>query len=185
MAQQSEIRDEVHRKIGRNLLLIQVIEAVLKRLIALNGLKVKTGGSNLDERLAAINKTTMGNLVGEYHDIFFAEQGGLHEDDEDVQEVQLSVRFRFASDELLAQSRKSFSSIVDERNKLVHHFLQELNVGAKGWEDADQKLEKQYKELTNQFKHLRSVHDALRKTVKKALSEERIFEDSQSEELNS
>ncbi len=67
--------DEVFRRIGRNLLLFQHIEHLLKQLMASARLEgtVKSMQANFEERQAKIHKQTLGQLAGQFVDDVLAD----------------------------------------------------------------------------------------------------------------
>ena len=69
--------DEVLRRIGRNLLLFQHIEHLLKQLMTGARIEgpVKSMQTNLDDRRARVHKQTLGQLVGQFVDDVFADAG--------------------------------------------------------------------------------------------------------------
>ena len=168
-AELNKVRDEVYRKIGRNLLFIQGIEQKLKNLIAINGSRINSKSKTLDQRLAGVSKKTMGSLAGEFHDAYFVDQG--ENPQEEVEQVEPVYSFKFKCDDFSTHTQKSLASIVDERNKLVHHFLHELDEGIKGWKDADNRLEQQYDNLVAAYKDLKKLSGLLREFMLKFPSE--------------
>ena len=71
--------DEVFRRIGRNLLLFQHIEHLLKQLMTNARLEgtVHSMQANLDERRARIHKQTLGQLAGQFVDDVLADAGTI------------------------------------------------------------------------------------------------------------
>ncbi len=117
--------DEVLRRIGRNLLLFQHIEHLLKQLMAGARLEgtVKSMQANFDERRARIHKQTLGQLVGQFVDDVLAD-AGEREAPENVDEVWFSFGFTIQTDSaFVEQHTAEMKAVVDARNDLIHHFL--------------------------------------------------------------
>jgi hypothetical protein len=117
--------DEVFRRIGRNLLLFQHIEHLLKRLMASARLEgtVHSMQNNFDQRRARIHKQTLGQLAGQYVDDVLAD-AGEREAPENVDQVWLSFGFTIQADSaFVEQHTAEMKALVDARNDLIHHFL--------------------------------------------------------------
>lgn len=160
------IRDEVHRKIGRNILFIQALELKLKKLIAANGLQINSSGDNLDQRFADVSNKTMGTLAGIFHKSYFDDHGEISKKEVESKESAF-FSIRITGDVFSSHIKESLASIVDERNKLVHHFLEDLTVDIKAWEDADQSLEKQHANLVFGYKNLDKISELFKEGIAK------------------
>jgi len=164
-AETNKIRDEVYRKIGRNILFIQGIEQKLKNLIAINGSRINSKSKTLDQRLADVSKKTMGNLAGEFYEVYFIDQN--QKSQKGVEPIEPIYSFRLERNAFATHMRKSLASIVEERNMLVHHFLQKLDVSKKSWEEADNRLEQQHKGLVATHESLNEFSSWLREIMLK------------------
>ena len=119
-----KLKNEVLRKIGRNVMLFQQMEHLLKFLVA-NGTssgyasELKT---NHEQRTATIHKKTMGQVVGEFLENTFSPS------EETTNEPKEETWFSFLSsiecdDLFYEERRKTLESLTAERNYLVHHLL--------------------------------------------------------------
>lgn len=117
--------DEVLRRIGRNLLLFQHIEHLLKYLMS--NARIEGSASSVQtlhaQRRARIHTQTMGQLAGRFVDDVLADAG-----DRDAQaaltEDWVSFGFTIQSDSTyVAQHSAEMKAVVDARNDLIHHFL--------------------------------------------------------------
>lgn len=117
--------DEVFRRIGRNLLLFQNIEHLLKQLIAsapLEG-KARSMQANFDERRAKIHKQTLGWLAGQFVDDVLT-GAGEPEAPENLDEAWFSFGFTIQADSaFVEQHTAEMKAVVDARNDLNHPFL--------------------------------------------------------------
>jgi hypothetical protein len=117
--------DEVCRRIGRNLLLFQHIEHLLKQLMAGARLEgtVKSMQANFEERRAKIHKQTLGQLAGQFVDDVLADAGG-RDAPENVDEAWFSFGFTIQTDSIFVEQHTAeMKAVVDARNDLIHHFL--------------------------------------------------------------
>lgn len=117
--------DEVFRRIGRNLLLFQHIEHLLKQLMASARLEgtVKSMQANFEEREAKIRKQTLGQLAGQFVDDVLAD-AGERDAPENVDEAWFSFGFTIQTDSaFVEQHTAEMKAVVDARNDLIHHFL--------------------------------------------------------------
>ena len=117
--------DEVLRRIGRNLLLFQHIEHLLKQLMAGARFEgtVKSLQANLEDRRARIHRQTLGQLAGQFVDDVLAD-AGERDAPENVNEAWFSFGFTIQTDSgFVEQHTAEMKAIVDARNDLIHHFL--------------------------------------------------------------
>lgn len=117
--------DEVLRRIGRNLLLFQHIEHLLKHLMSSSRFEgTLTSAQALHEaRRARIHKQTLGQLAGQFVDDVLADAGD-RDAPENVNEAWFSVGFSIQTDSaFVEQHTAEMKEIVDARNDLIHHFL--------------------------------------------------------------
>lgn len=117
--------DEVFRRIGRNLLLFQHIEHLLKQLMTSARLEgtLQSMQANFDERRARIHKQTLGQLAGQFVDDVLAD-AGERESPENVDEAWFSFGFTIQADSaFVEQHTAEMKAVVDARNDLIHHFL--------------------------------------------------------------
>lgn len=161
--------NEVMRKIGRNMLLFQQIEGLLKYLLA-NGSIAGTADDfkeKRDARVAEIKRRSMGQLVGEFVDSTFAGDQDA-EQQESVSKTHFSFSFRVECEADHFESRKqALAELVSERNDLIHHFLPKYD--PKSLEscraveaELDQQREKLLPELSNLQALARSLDEGRR-----------------------
>ncbi len=120
------LKKEVQRKIGRNVLLFQRMELALKHLLA-NG-KISGYASELqtnqEQRTATIHKQTMGQVVGQFLESSYSASEETTNEPEELKEGWISHRFTIDCDDLFYEERKNaLASLVTERNYLIHHSL--------------------------------------------------------------
>lgn len=147
--QSNELWEEIERKIGRNVLRFQRIEAGLKFLLIGSDLS-----GYLDEikdvcerQTKAVNGRTMGQVATQLLDKI---QSDSPVEDitgpEGLKGIWVAFGFRVETDALSRDElRSSLSSLVAERNELVHHFLSKLDfTSAEGASAAMEHLDRQH-----------------------------------------
>jgi hypothetical protein len=122
------IRDEVLRKIGRNVVLFQQLECLMKAVVA--NKNIAAPASTITQvratKHAEFENHTMGQLVGKLQKDLYV----TTDDDADsatpdeISEPWISFSFRIQSDAAFVDSRsKALSELVASRNDLVHKLL--------------------------------------------------------------
>ena len=165
-----KLGDEALRKIGRNLLLFQQIEGMLKFLLA-NG-QVQGYASELaaarERNAETVQTQTMGTLVGRYGEVALTGSGRDEEPSGEVKEAWLSFTFKVQGDSTFFETQKAqFAALVADRNDLVHHFLPKWNPSS--WDSthaAVQYLDEQHEKALPVREHLESVIGALQEGIK-------------------
>lgn len=154
-------RDEVLRRVGRNLIVFQQIEHFLKVLLAnhKNAGTPETYVSNLQDQTECINKKMLGHLVDKYGTDAFKDAGAQVPEDEGA-DGWIHFSFHISGDaEFVESMRRDLKVMTDERNELVHHFLPR-------WQpNALDKLEEALVYLDAQREKVLPIHDHLRSTV--------------------
>ena len=118
------------QKIGRNVLNLQKMEGMLKRLVAFADIKGSSSElqNQLNELRDSVSKKTMGVVVGELCEKIYSEAEEL-EGPPDLKEPWMSFRFRIeASEESVDALKDAFATLVEERNDLIHHKLLKFDV---------------------------------------------------------
>lgn len=117
--------DEVMRRIGRNVVNFQMVEAMLKHLNAHASLHGPASqlAIRMEKHRAAEHKKTMGELVGRMMSKVLQPQHE-HETPDEIDEPWFGFRFTVETDaQFIDQHDKEMRSLVDARNELIHHFL--------------------------------------------------------------
>lgn len=159
------MRNEVLRKIGRNLLLFQQMEGMLKFLVG--HCKVAGFQSEFPELLAkraeAVSKRTMGQLIGDYLESSLREADSAAPVPDEVHEGWFSFHFTTGLDAASAEQHGAhLAEIVLERNELVHHLLPRWNPESlKSTSEADAWLDSQRAKALPELEHLRTTVSAL------------------------
>ncbi len=118
-------RDEVLRRIGRNVVNFQMVEAMLKHLNA--NASVHGPASQLADRMeanrTAVHRTTMGELAGKMV-THVLQAPPEHQTPNEISEPWFGFRFTVETDaQFTDQHDQEMRAPVDARNDLIHHFL--------------------------------------------------------------
>lgn len=161
--------DELLRRVGRNLVIFQQIEHSLKLLLAnhKNAGPIDRYAENLQARAERVNKKMLGHLVEAYttevlHD------AGEEPPKEESPDDWLTFSFQIGVEtEFLEGIRKDLKLMTDERNDLVHHFLQRWQLGSDNdVTKALAYLDEQREKVLPMDEHLRSMVQHLHDSAK-------------------
>lgn len=160
-------KNQVQRKIGRNIVAFQKVEQMLKYLIV-NG-KFSGCISEIDtkrkQRAGIVERQTLGQLVGQYLNQFHSGYEQSNEEPEDLKEVYISFYMQVDRSEKDYENKKQIlASMVAERNELIHHLLPRFDWNSmESCQDTDRYLDQQYKKLLLEFKDLKALTEAFQK----------------------
>ncbi|MBM9606746.1 hypothetical protein [Desulfopila inferna] len=168
-----DLKDELHRKIGRNILMFQHMEQMLKFLVA-NGRfagNIKSLKEKTEKKRADTYKKTMGQLVGNFLETTYSE----YEDSDDRAESDLpyiSFDFKIQADEACYEKRRQvLASIVSERNELVHHLLPRYNFQSnESCIELGNYLDEQHDRLKPEISDMQNVVDTFIKSRNEAVA---------------
>ena len=154
-------QDEVLRRLGRNLLVFQQIERLLKFLLSNH----KAGGTHSDfkerqqKQADTINEKTLGALVGLYG-AEVLQDAGVEVPEEESPADWVTFSFRISADAKFVEAmRQDLKLMTDQRNELVHGFLPRWQPGSK------EKLEETLAYLDAQHDKMRPMHEHLLTTA--------------------
>lgn len=158
-------KNEVQRKIGRNVLIFQQVEYLLKYVVA-NG-NLSGSASQLQAKKKQIEitkKQTMGQLVGQYLDNTHSVCEEIKDDPVDLEEAYISFSFRLDVDAVYYETKKEvLASLVADRNELIHHLLPRLNPKSiESWLETEAYLDQQREKLILELNELQSIAGALK-----------------------
>lgn len=163
--------NEVLRKIGRNMMLFQQLEHLLKFII-INGSMSGYASeirSNIERRASNVQKQTMGQLVGQYIETTNPDAHDTSNEPEELQEAFLSFKFHIECDSFYYDSKKeALAKLVSERNELVHHLLPEFNSNSiESCIKIGNQLDKQADYVRHEIADLKAKANALQEGRKK------------------
>lgn len=166
------IQDEVLRRAGRNLLLFQQIEGLLKFLLS----RHKTGGTPVDfkerqqKQTDTINRKMFGLLVDKYGTEVLKD-AGVEVPEEEGPADWISFSFRISGDtEFVESMRRDMKLMTEQRNELVHGFLPRwLPSSPEKLEETLVYLDTQREKVLPMYEHLRTVASHIQESQKKIL----------------
>jgi len=156
-------RDELYRRIGRNVVNFQYLETTLRSMVPMlyNKSTLKELQAHQSQVSPKQEKSTFGNLVSSYHDRLSRSKEVLNETvpDEGLDEPTLTFGFSIeVTEETVAQRRSALVNLVAERNRLIHEDL--LNVDLKSCEECEElsaRLDEQYTRIRRHLDHFNSL----------------------------
>ncbi|MUK94797.1 hypothetical protein GNP80_20535 [Aliivibrio fischeri] len=156
----TDLISEVQRKIGRNIILFQQLEGLLKYVLTFRDIDghISELQDIIELKKASISKHTMGQLVGQFTENKSQNESIRSADDHE--EPYISFKFWIDNEEFYLNKKKSLSKLVQERNKLVHHLLLELDLKSI---DSCKHINKR---LDIQCEHIRSEINATQSFIK-------------------
>ncbi|QOJ19730.1 MAG: hypothetical protein HRU77_02895 [Gammaproteobacteria bacterium] len=155
------LKDEVFRKIGRNLLIFQQIEGLLKMILGNSKVQgyARELAINREQRIDGMQKDMMGQLIKQYFDEILSSSDEEPQGPRDLTEPWLSSSFKIAADADFAKNQlEAFEMMREERNRLVHHFLPDWHPDSpESLILASDDLDKQREKVLLVWEHLKSV----------------------------
>jgi hypothetical protein len=164
------IKDDVCREIGKNVVAFQIVEHLLKALIAVG--RIEGVASELaavrERRMAQTAKLTMGGLAGRFADEILTARDDDSNELHATNEIRISVSFGFESDDAFCEQQKqALKTLVEQRNDLIHHFVPKWNwKSVESMRDALRHLELQRERTEAQRDFLNSVLRTYNETAK-------------------
>jgi hypothetical protein len=129
----------VLQKIGRNLLLFQQAELLIKRLRSIGSFSARPGeaSASIEKRASTCEKMTLGQVVNLFVDNHCMGESSAPEASSAVDsgrgadEARFSIHFTLGGTEGYPEARRqALADLVAERNELVHHLLLKLDRGS-------------------------------------------------------
>lgn len=128
-----ELVDEVERKIGKNVLLFQRLEAILKFLLAYGSVSgyVSDLKAAHEKQVVSVDKQTLGQLVRQFNTSVLSVPEEIAKEPKELKELWFSFNFNVKSDDSLSTTwEESLELVVDERNELIHHLLPKFDLSS-------------------------------------------------------
>jgi len=156
-----DVRNEVLRKIGRNVLNLQKMEGMLKLLnthasIAGN---IEDIESITKQQSESVSRHTMGRLVQAFVQSVYSNQAAADVESDNGGKPSMSFSFTIEGEENLAAEReKALLSIVDERNRLIHTDLLQFRPNSlDSCKEMSARLDAQHAKIVPEFEVLQSI----------------------------
>ncbi|EAQ96932.1 hypothetical protein [Congregibacter litoralis] len=155
-------RDEVVFKLGRNVLLFQQLERTLKWIVPrleVSGANAAELKDNFAKRQSSASKQTMGMNTGEL----------FTDAEKDVSSQTWALVSSFAFE---PETREEIEALVCERNELVHHFMDKVEVESpESWRKASIALDHQKERIAAIDALLRDLAAVLKSGIDTAVQE--------------
>ena len=118
-------KNVVYQKIGRNVILFQKIELILKYLAATGQVSgyAREIQTIIEQQTATINKQTMGQVVGQFVENTYTQTDDRINEPEELKDIWLSFNFKIQGEDVYKQRKKALQTVIAERNELIHHFV--------------------------------------------------------------
>lgn len=156
------LRDKVFRGVGKSIFLYQQIERQIKVLNASITLELTGPQSGWPEQLAKhqsfFNKQTMGTLMR------WLLEGLYFTSEEQIKPQvtnEMKLRWRFSLEttaEYVQQRRATIDAFVDDRNRLVHHYFENINFAdAAMLTGMINELEAQHEKINEEINNLNQI----------------------------
>ncbi|MCS6095109.1 hypothetical protein G3444_06955 [Shewanella baltica] len=177
---ENELYEAVLKKIGRNVLLFQQLELLLKFIIA-NGQYSGYINEIADikkERNEKVHKQTMGQLVSQYLESSAPEYKHAPKEPEILKEAYFSFSVSVSIDsETYEQMKHTLTELVNERNELIHHLIPQFDRSSESscrklTEQLEQLTEKLRKEISTVNSHIKMMQTSSKKALEFMSSEE-------------
>jgi hypothetical protein len=123
-------RDETLRKIGRNVVLFQELESILKFLASAQhpSMPLSQAKALRVDRTESIRIRTLGQVAGQVVEELFAASHEESSAPAEITEPWVGFSFRLAGDPVENEKNNmTLKALIDERNDLVHHLLSRWN----------------------------------------------------------
>ncbi len=120
-----ELNREIYQKVGRNLVLFQRIEGLLKYLLSNSNISCCPDelSNTINKQMQNISNETMGRLVKQYKNLNQTDKANLPES---LNRVWISFNCDFGKD---SERQEELTLLVKQRNRLAHCFLEDWNLG--------------------------------------------------------
>jgi len=159
-------KEEVLRRIGRNVVNFQYLEATLRSMIPslANEGTLKDWQSNLTATTRRHKKSSLGDLAGTFlESVFSVADESLVDTDESLREIKFRVSLQLdTTAEQEAEQRKALLTLVRERNRLIHRDALDVDLSSPEQSQLSAQLDEQNERIRAQLLHLNSLRQAHR-----------------------
>ena len=165
---EQNLKDEVLRKIGRNLLIFQQIESLLKMILGDSRVHGYADELvvNKEQRVNGIQKDMLGQLFQRYKDEILSNPDEEQQGPSDLSGPWISVSFKTTGDDDFYERQcQTYEMVREERNQLVHHFLPYWRPdSSEHFILTSDYLDEQRKRILPVWEHFKSVYERFNQT---------------------
>lgn len=163
---QSE-QNEALRKIGRNVLYFQRMEAMLKFLVSrsvVEGDSPEELKEHHNNRVETVSRVTMGNLVKSLFSSVYTSSDDTEDGTRQISDKKFSISLTVEStSEAIEQQRTALERVVEERNHLIHQMLSKFDQSSiESCQNLSSVLDAQLDKLRPQYENLLQLVKAMR-----------------------
>ena len=172
MSEHTTDKDEVLRKVGRNVVVLQKMEGMLKKLVTIQGATISADDQEtFHRRTAAIAKKPLGHLVSEFLRSAYSSESSNGAIEETERRATISLSFKL-DPEMEKEHVESLSSVVKERNALIHQMLISFDPNsASSREELATKLDEQLERIHPEYQLLNSLLAAIKESFEQVGSQ--------------
>lgn len=169
-----KLRNEVFRKIGRNVFIYQQFEIMLKSLVTYGNFSgyVCDLQDNLEKQKERVMRKTLGQLTGQFLENTHGEYQEIGEERTELKEKKMHMSFSFqvqADEEYYQKTKENLERIVKERNDLIHHLPLNFNLNTlEGLREAEIYLDAQRENILPEYENVRRHLKSLKEMRKEA-----------------
>lgn len=165
-----DARNEALSKIGRNVVLFQELEGILKFLAIVQHPSTPLSKAKVLQvtRAAAVRTQTLGQTAGQVAETLYADCDPESCAPTEISEPWLAFSFRIVADGASIETdRKTLRALIEERNKLVHHLLSRWNLhDAESCRALCAELDDQRSMIAREIERYRAYANGLREMAK-------------------
>ena len=155
-----ELQEKILKAIGRNVLILQKMEGMLKSLVVVANSKFPTGNleSAVRKRQMAVSKMPMGRLVNHFVRSVHPNGGENARREETSAKGSFEFSFTFEDGAVVEELEASLRMVVEERNQLIHTKLIDFDPKSlESCRDLAGDLEDQRQRIKPQFEALAAI----------------------------
>lgn len=160
-----DLKNEIVRKIGRNILNLQQIELMAKFLTRGSECEAYAGeaGKAQERRVDRVKKQSLGDLVGGLEKDVLVTKEREQKGPGDPSRPWLAVRFTIRADPAVRDAKvRELKALVEERNVLVHNLIEKYDLGSlESCLELNAFLDRQHERVCAQHSYLKQLTDAL------------------------
>lgn len=163
-----ELKAETERRIGRNVILFQRIELVVKLLLVLGRIEFRPKETEdpVAKRFGEVGQRSLGQLSEQlFSEVLLPTpraDDGVRPGPADAYRMRSVIEPHPDYPQAILELQAGFNQLVLERNQLVHHFLQRLREDFNGdLAVACSDLDAQHVRAQAIFDHLKALHDQM------------------------
>jgi len=171
VANLAESRSTTYQLIGRNVLLFQQMEQLLKIILPRSTVSISanTDVQSLSERRhAAVEKCTLGNLVNRFIDEVYNPNEPIPTEDSGQLSITSAIRWKFPDSAKRDAQIQRLRDLVDGRNHLIHHIILNIDFDSpESWSSIQGDLEIQQRQILSEIKKLQQLINTMKKAAEK------------------